>query len=158
MSFIYRKTTVDREQCPAAHQTKQVPIAILLHWLQTTLCCLLHRNESVHTKVFFTYAIYMKFAIQRFMRRSVTGFLEVQYECIYLTSCIQNFAQSFITVINWVSQLRVFLKTCCLSDRSLCSSSLTIIFLHSMCSSILQGTHVKDTGRQLLGKARSPFL
>ena len=42
-----RKTTVDQEQCPAAHQTKQVPIFAPL---TTTLCCLLHRNESIHSK------------------------------------------------------------------------------------------------------------
>ena len=33
----------------------------------------------------------MEFAFQKFMR-SVKGLLEVQYECIYLTSCIQNFS------------------------------------------------------------------
>ena len=58
--------------------------------LTTTFCCLLHRNKSIHTKV-FPHAISMEFAFQKFMRRSVKGLLEVQYKCIYLTSCIQNF-------------------------------------------------------------------
>ena len=56
-------------------------------------------------------------------------------------------AQSFITVVNWVSQLCPFLNACCLSDRSLYSSRWAMIFEHIMYSSNLQGTQVKETGR-----------
>ena len=56
-------------------------------------------------------------------------------------------AQSFITVVNWVSQLCPFLNACCLSDRSLYSSRWAMIFEHTTCSSNLQGTQVKETGR-----------
>ena len=42
-----RKTTVDREQCPAAHQTKQVPIEILLHWLQPFVAHYTEMNQSI---------------------------------------------------------------------------------------------------------------
>ena len=56
-------------------------------------------------------------------------------------------AQSFITVVNWVSQLCPFLNACCLSDRSLYSSRWAMIFEHTMCSSNLQGSQVKETGR-----------
>ena len=56
-------------------------------------------------------------------------------------------AQSFITVVSWVSQLCPFLNAYCLSDRSLYSSRWAMIFEHTMCSSNLQGTQVKETGR-----------
>ena len=42
-------------------------------------------------------------------------------------------AQSFITVVNWVSQLCSFLNACCLSDRSLYSSRWAMIFEHTSC-------------------------
>ena len=42
-----RKTTVDREQCPAAHKTKQVPTKILLHWLQPFVACCTEMNQSI---------------------------------------------------------------------------------------------------------------
>ena len=67
-------------------------------------------------------------------------------------------AQSFITVVNWVSQLCPFLNACCLSDRSLCSSRWAMIFEHTMCSSNLQGTQVKETGRLLHASDLSLFL
>ena len=56
-------------------------------------------------------------------------------------------AQSFITVVNWVSQLCPFLNACCLSDRSLYLSRWAMICEHNMCLSNLQSTQVKDTGR-----------
>ena len=42
-----RETTVDRELCPAAHQTKQVPIEILLHWLQPFVAYCKEMNQSI---------------------------------------------------------------------------------------------------------------
>ena len=57
------------------------------------------------------------------------------------------FTQSFITVVNWVSQLCLFLNACCLSDKSWYSSKWAMIFEHTICSSNLHGTHVEDTGR-----------
>ena len=42
-----RKTTVDREQCPAARQTKQVPIAILHHWLQHCVAYCTDMNQTM---------------------------------------------------------------------------------------------------------------
>ena len=72
-----RKITVGREQCPAAHQIKQVPIEILLRWLQHFVAYCTEMNLSILK--FSTYAISMEFAFQKFMRRSVKGLLEVQY-------------------------------------------------------------------------------
>ena len=51
------------------------------------------------------------------------------------------FAQSFITVINTVSQLCFFRNACCLSDKSLCSSKSAIIFEQTICSSNL---HIQE--------------
>ena len=56
--YLYtRETTVDREQCPAARQTKQVPIAILHHWLQTSVAYCTKMNQSI-LKVFHLYHIH----------------------------------------------------------------------------------------------------
>ena len=66
-------------------------------------------------------------------------------KCVNLSAIIQDFT----TVINWVSQLYRFRKTCCLSNKSLCSSKCAMILEHSMCSSNLPGTQVRETGREL---------
>ena len=42
-------------------------------------------------------------------------------------------AHSFITVVNWVSQLCLFLNACCLSERSLYSYRWVVMFLHFPC-------------------------
>ena len=55
-------------------------------------------------------------------------------------------SKSFITVVSWVSQLYPFLNACRLSDRSVCTPRWAMIFEHTMCSSNLQGTQVKETG------------
>ena len=56
-------------------------------------------------------------------------------------------ARSFITVINWVSQLCLFRNACCLSDKNLCSSKCATILVHTMCSSSLHDTQVRETRR-----------
>ena len=138
-----RKTTVDPEMYPAAHQTEQVPTTILQHWLQPFVAYCTEMNQSILS--FSTFAISMKFAFQKFMRRSIKGLLDVQYECIYLTSCNQNFSP----IIYYCDQLSftATILPSCLSDRSLCSSRRAIIVVHTMFSSILQRTHVKGTER-----------
>ena len=52
----------------------------------------------------------------------------------------KSLAQSFITIVNWVSQLCLFLNACCLSERSLYASRWAMMCEHTMCSSNLQGT------------------
>ena len=42
-----RKTIVGRQQFPVAHQTKQVPIAILQHWLQHFVAYCKEMNQSI---------------------------------------------------------------------------------------------------------------
>ena len=94
-----------------------------------------------------TDSIAKQFAFKEFMRTCIKCLFKIQYECVNLSSIVKILAQSFITVVNWVSQLYPFLNACCLSDRSLCSSKWAMIFEHTMCSSNLQGTQVKETGR-----------
>ena len=86
-----RKTTGDREQCPMAHQTKQVSIEIFHHWPQPFVAYFKEINQSI-PKYFHLCMVRMEFAFQKLMRRGVKYLLEVQYECIYLTSCSQNFS------------------------------------------------------------------
>ena len=62
--------------------------------------------------------------------------------CQPVLYCPKILAQSFITVVNWVSQLCPFLN-----DRSLYSSRWAMIFEHTMCSSNLQGTLAKYTSQ-----------
>ena len=66
------------------------------------------------------------------------------FTCLSLTKIL---AQSFITMINWVSQLCLFRNVCCLSDKSLSSSKCAIMLEQTKCSSNLHGTHVKENNR-----------
>ena len=74
-------------------------------------------------------------------------------------------AQSFITVVNWCSQMCLFLNACCLSKRSSYSSRWAMIFEHTMCSSNLQGTQSERWNDSYLGDpidvkyiCKRPFL
>ena len=104
-----RKTIVDREQCPAAHQTKQVPINCDFVPLIITLCCLLHRNESINTKAFplMPYPWRLHF---RSLWGGVSnkGLLEIQYEGIYLTSSIQNFSKNTKSLLLWSAEFHSY--------------------------------------------------
>ena len=94
-----------------------------------------------------TDSIAKQFAFKEFMRGCIKCLFKIQYECVNLSSIVKILAQSFITVVNWVSQLYPFRNACCLSDKNLYSSRWAMIFEHTMCSSNLQGTQVKETGR-----------
>ena len=113
----------------------------------TTRCCLKQRKESIHFNVLPPIP-----QLNNLFLRSSWGGVSNAFSksnmnvstCPLLSKIL---AQLFITVVNWVSQLCPFLNACCLSDRSLCSSRWAMIFEHTMCSSNLQGTQVKETGR-----------
>ena len=90
-----------------------------------------------------TNSIAIQFAFKEFMRGCIKCIFKIQYECVNLSSIVQDFSP----VIFYRSQLCPFLNACCLSDRSLYSSRWAMIFEHTMCSSNLQGTQVKETGR-----------
>ena len=145
MSFIYKENNSGPRTVPCGTQDKTGA-----HWdftsLTTTLCCLLHRNESIHTKVFPLMPNPWGLHFRSSREGVWKAFSKSNITVSTWPPASNILAQSFITVINWDSQLRFFLKACCLSDRSLCSWRWAIIFIHTMCSSILQGTHVKDTG------------
>ena len=68
-----------------------------------------------------TSSIAKQFAFKEFMMGSIKCLFKFQYvsTCPLLSKIL---AQSFMTVVNWVSQLCPFLNACCLSDRSLYSS------------------------------------
>ena len=94
-----------------------------------------------------TNSIAKQFAFKEFMRGCINAFSKSNMNVSTCPLLSKILAQSFITVVNWVSQLCPFLNACCLSDRSLYSSRWAMIFEHTMCSSNLQGTQVKETGR-----------
>ena len=56
----------------------------------------------------------------------------------------------FIPVVYNCDQLSftamLFQESCCLPDKSICSSKRAIIFEQTICSSNLQGTQVRETG------------
>ena len=87
-----------------------------------------------------------QFAFKEFMRVCIKCLFKIKYECVNQSSIVQDFSP----IIYYRSQLSfttMSFPACCLSDRSLYSSRWAMIFEHTMCSSNLQGTQVKETGR-----------
>ena len=113
----------------------------------TTRCCLKQRKESIHFRVFppvpYPYSLHLSSSCGGVLKTFSKSKINVS-TCPPISKIL---AQSFITVINWVSQLCLFRNTCCLSDKSLCSSKFAMILEHTMCSSNLHGTQVRETGR-----------
>ena len=94
-----------------------------------------------------TYATAKQIALKELIRRVSNAFSKSKMNVSTCPLLSKILAQSFITVVIWVSQLCIFLNACCLSERSLYSSSWAMMFEHIMCSSNLQGTQVSETGR-----------
>ena len=111
----------------------------------TTRCCLKQRKYPFQCLA--TNSIAKQFAFKEFMRGVSNAFSKSNMNVSSCPLLSKILAQSFITIVNWVSQLCPFLNACCLSDRSLYSSRWAMIFEHTMWSSNLQGTQVKETGR-----------
>ena len=136
------RTTRDQERCPGGHPTKPEPRQILLH-LQQLVFWSKEKNLSISMS-------YNSIAKQLLLRSSWGGVSNAFSKSnMNVSTCpllSRILAQSFITVVNWVSQLCPFLNACCLSV-SVYSSRWVMIFEHTMCSSNLQGTQVKETGR-----------
>ena len=93
-----------------------------------------------------TNSIAKQFAFKEFMRSVSNAFSKSNMNVSTCPLLSKILAHSFITVVNWVSQLCPFLNACCLSESSL-YSRWAMIFEHTMCLSNLQGTQVKETGR-----------
>ena len=94
-----------------------------------------------------TKSIAKQFAFKEFMRGCIKCLFKIQYECVNLSSIVQDFSPIIYYCSQLSFQLCPFLNACCLSDRSLYSSRWAMIFEHTMSSSNLQGTQVKETGR-----------
>ena len=113
----------------------------------TTRCCLKQRNESIHFRVFpplpYPYSLHLSSSCGG-VSKAFSKFKINVSTCPPLSKIL---AQSFITLINWVSQLFLFRNVCCLSDKSLCSAKCAMILEHTMFSSNLHGTQVRETGR-----------
>ena len=151
MSFIYKDNNIGPRTVPCGTPNKTGA-----HWgfapLITTLCCLLHRNESIHTKVFPLMPSPWSLHFRSSWGGVSKAFSKSNMNVSNWPPTSKIFAQSFITVINWVSQLQFFLKACFLSDRSLFSSRWAIIFVHTICSSILQlGPNIHWTSNYGIG-------
>ena len=140
-----KRITRDQERCPGGHTTKLEPSQILLHLQQLVVVWSKEKNLSI--SMFSIDSIAKQFSFKEFMRGVSNAFSKSNMNVLTCSLLSKILAQSFITVVNWVSQLCPFLKACCLSDRSLYSSRWAMIFEHTMCSSNLQGTQVKETGR-----------
>ena len=84
MSFIYKENISGPRTVPCDIRDK-TGVHCNFAPLTTTFCCLLLRNDSIHTKV-FPHAISMEFAFQKFMRRSVKGLLIPLW--MYLLDCL----------------------------------------------------------------------
>ena len=97
-----KKTRDDQEQCPAAHQTKHVPIFGYCEFapLTTTLCCLLHRIESIHINVCPLMPYPWSLHFRSSWRGVSNAFSKSNMNVSTWPPASKTFAQSFITVIN----------------------------------------------------------
>ena len=75
-----------------------------------------------------TNSIAKQFAFKEFMRGVSNAFSKSNMNLSTCPLLSKILAQSFITVVNWVSQLCPFLNACCLSDRSLYLSRWAMIY------------------------------
>ena len=76
----------------------------------------------------------------------IKSFLEVQDKCVNFSAVIQDFSP-IVYNSDQMSFTAVPLSECMLSDKSLCSSKCAMILEHTMCSSNLHGTQIRETGR-----------
>ena len=91
-------------------------------------------------------SIAKQFAFKEFMRGCIKCLFKIQYECVNLFSIIQDFSQ-IIYYRNQLSFTTVSFPECMLPIwQGLYSSRWAMIFEHT-CSSNMQGTQVKETGR-----------
>ena len=119
----------------------------ILHRLQQLAVVCSTKKESIHFSVFPP----MPQPNSLLLRSSCGGVLNAFSKSkMNVSTCpplSKILAQSFITVVSWVSQLCLFLNACCLSERSLYSSRWAMMFEHTMYSSNLQGTQVSEKGQ-----------
>ena len=91
--YIQGQQQGDQQQCSVAHQTKQVPIVIWHHSLQPFIAYCTDMNRSI-LKFFRLWHIH-GVCISEIHEEVCQRPSRFQYECIYLTSCIQKFSPIF---------------------------------------------------------------
>ena len=139
--YVQREQQGTKNGALWGHPTKPEPSQILLH-LQQLIVWSKEKNLSISMSCH-------QFHSENLLLRSSWGGVSNAFSKSNMNASSSTWpllskilAQSFITVVNWVSQLYPFLNACCLSDKSLYSSRWAE---HTMCSSNFQGTQVKET-------------
>ena len=84
----------------------------------TTRCCLKQRKESIHFNVLSPIPYLNNLLLRSSWGGVSNAFSKSNMNVSTCPLLSKILAQSFITVVNWVSQLCPFLNACCLSDRS----------------------------------------
>ena len=94
------RTTRDQERCPGGHSTKPEPSQIVLHLQQLVV---FWSKECLATN-----STAEQFAFKEFMRGLSNAFSKSNMNVSTCPLLSKILAQSFITVVNWVSQLCFF--------------------------------------------------
>ena len=90
------RTTRDQERCPGGHPTKPKPNQILLHLQQLVVVWSKEKNLSISMSCH-----QFQFAFKEFMRGCIKCLFKIQYECVNLSSIVQDFSP----IIYYRSQL-----------------------------------------------------
>ena len=112
------RITRDQERCPAGHPTKPEPSQILLH-LQQLVVVWSKEKKSIHFNVLPPIPYLNNLLLRSSWGGVSNAFSKSNMNVSTCPLLSKILAQSFITVVNWVSQLCPFLNARCLSDRSL---------------------------------------
>ena len=110
------RTTRDQERYPGGHPTKPEPSQIYSIYNNSLLS---EAKKRIYPFQYLsTNSIAKQFAFKEFMRGCIKCLFKIQYECVNLSSIVQDFSPIIYSIVNWVSQLCPFLNACYLSDRS----------------------------------------
>lgn len=108
---------------------------------------------------FSTHSIVMQFELQSMLGNFVKRLNMKSGSVTSICSLASNrLARSCTVLMSWLSDDLRFMKPCCWSDMVPCLSKWLMIWPCRICSTTLQHTDVKDTGRQFEALALSPFL
>ena len=94
-----KRTTRDQERCPGGHPTKPEPNQILLHLHNSLLS---EAKKRIYPfQCLATDSIAKQFAFKELMRGCIKCLFKIQYECVNLSSIVQDFS----SIIYYRSQL-----------------------------------------------------
>lgn len=104
--------------------------------IETTLCCLQQKYESLQIRVLPITPYLNSLFWEVHDKEYKMSFRSTVWTCVPVHLYRRFLAQSSISVINWASQVRFFfcLNACCLSDKILWSFRCSMIFEFTMCS------------------------